>query len=307
MIRVISRRRGVPAESVLAGGGSSDLIYLALREWLLPRSRVLLLSPTYGEYDHVLEHVIGCFVERLDLSRKGGYQLDPKVLAAALEQRFDLSVIVNPNSPTGHHLPRNMLQPVLEAAPASTRFWIDETYVEYAGPDQSLERFAAQSDNAMVCKSMSKVYALSGARAAYLCGPPEWIGALKRISPPWAVGLVAQVAAVEALNDPEYYAARYAETAILRDRLAEDLAGIGLEIVPGTANFLLCHLPNQGPTASQVRDVCRSRGLFVRVIEGRGQDPPALRIAVKDTETNQRMVSILSSVIKCEGDFGARR
>ena len=48
MQRVIARSRGVPAESVLVGSGSSDLIFLALRHWLTPASRVLILDPMYG-------------------------------------------------------------------------------------------------------------------------------------------------------------------------------------------------------------------------------------------------------------------
>ena len=297
MIRVISRRRDVPVECLLVGGGSSDLIYLALREWLSPQCRVLILNPTYGEYEHVLERVIGCKVDRLTLSREAGYELDPEALVAAMEQSYDLVILVNPNSPTGRHLPREALQPILEAAPASTLFWIDETYVDYAGSNESLERLAAQRSNVMICKSMSKAYALSGARAAYLCGPPSRIADLKRISPPWAVGLIAQAAAVEALNDPEYYAARYAETAQLREGLRRDLLEMGLEVVPGAANFLLFHLPQGGPSAAQVRDECQRSGLFLRLIDNCGASPPALRIAVKDAGTNRRMIEKLASAL----------
>ena len=60
-------------ECLVPGAGSSDLIYRALLEWLTPGSRVLLLDPTYGEYAHVTERVIGCRVDRLELSRADGY------------------------------------------------------------------------------------------------------------------------------------------------------------------------------------------------------------------------------------------
>jgi histidinol-phosphate/aromatic aminotransferase/cobyric acid decarboxylase-like protein len=231
MVRTIARVRGVEPENILPGGGSSDLIFLALREWLPAGSRVLLLDPSYGEYAHVLEDVIRCRVDRLPLQREEGYALHPDRLAEALRQEYDLAVIVNPNSPTGRHLPRETLEAVLASAAGNTRFWIDETYVEYAGPGQSLERFAAASRNMVVCKSMSKVYALSGARVAYLCGPADLLRDLRRFTPPWAVSLLGQVAAVEALHDPEYYAARYAETRTLREALAAELVRLGLEAI----------------------------------------------------------------------------
>src|SRR4029453_9292047 len=140
---------------------------------------------------------------------------------------YDLVVLVNPNSPTGRHLPSRELETVLRRVPQRTRVWVDETYVEYAGPGESLESFAAGSENIIVCKSMSKVYALSGARAAYLCTGPHQLEALRAITPPWVASLPAQVAAIRALQDPEYYRGHWTETAGLRQELASGLAALG--------------------------------------------------------------------------------
>ena len=234
LTRVLARARGVGPENVLCGAGSSALIFLALRHWLRPSSRVLLLDPTYGEYAHVLDKLIGCRVERLPLSRADGYVLCPDRLRAALGAGYDWVILVNPNSPTGRHVPRDALAEALRAAPAGTRIWVDETYVEYAGPGQSLEGVAARGRNVVVCKSMSKVYALSGARVGYLCGPAEWLEELRPLTPPYAVSLPAQVAAVAALGEADYYAGRWAETDALREALAEGLRATGrVEVVAG--------------------------------------------------------------------------
>jgi histidinol-phosphate/aromatic aminotransferase/cobyric acid decarboxylase-like protein len=50
---------------------------------------------------------------------------------------------------------------------------VDETYIDYAGSGESVESLTAVHPNLVVCKSMSKAYALSGARVAYLCAAPE--------------------------------------------------------------------------------------------------------------------------------------
>jgi hypothetical protein len=98
LIRTIARVRGVRPECILPGAGSSDLIFMALRHWLTASSRVLILDPSYGEYAHVLEHVVGCRVERLPLPRGEQYRLDPGRLELSLAGEYDLVVVVNPNS-----------------------------------------------------------------------------------------------------------------------------------------------------------------------------------------------------------------
>lgn len=173
--------------------------------------------------------------------------------------------------------------------------------MEYAGPDESLEQFAAHSENIVVCKSMSKVYALSGVRAAYFCAAPRLIEELRSITPPWAVSLPAQIAAVAALRDPDYYAARYRETHALRDHLVADLhARALLETVPSVANFVLCHLPPDGPDAASVCTHCQMHGVYVRDAANmsRHLGTHALRIAVKDAATNRRVVDILARVLE---------
>lgn len=300
LIETIAQARGVETENILPGAGSSDLIFRALRHWLNASSHALVLDPTYGEYAHVLERVIGCTVDRLTLSRRNNYEVDLARLEAAFADNYDVVVLVNPNSPTGRHIPRNELERVLRRAPQHTRIWVDETYVEYAGAGQSLENFAARSENVIVCKSLSKVYALSGARAAYLCAGPQQLEELRAITPPWVVGLPTQVAAVRALQDPDYYAARYAETTVLRHELAAPLRALGLDVIPGIANYILCHLPPNGPAAASVVTRCREQKLFIRDAAAMGSQlgTHALRIAVKDAETNRRLLAILAASLR---------
>lgn len=300
LIEKIAGARGVSPLNILPGAGSSDLIFRALRHWLTPRSHALILDPTYGEYAHVLERVIGCTVDRLTLAAGEGFALDLERLTTALRDNYDLVVLVNPNSPTGRHVSREQLEAVLRSAPARTRIWIDETYVEYAGPDQSLEPFAARSENVVVCKSMSKVYALSGARVAYLCAGAHQLEALRAITPPWVVGLPSQVAAVRALENADYYTVQYAKTVELRESLALELTALGWKVLPGIANFLLCELPPTGPTAGEVVRACRERGLFVRdaALMGVNLGSQFIRLAVKDAVTNRRMLRILREALR---------
>jgi len=297
--RTIASTRGIAEQSILPGAGSSDLIFAGLKHWLTPQSRVLILDPMYGEYAHVLDKVIGARIDRWRLSRAVNYDIDGPSLAAKLATGYDWVVLVNPNSPTGRHLPRRILERILTDAPATTRFWIDETYVDYVGPEHSLEGYAAASSNVIVCKSLSKAYALSGVRVAYLCGPPALIDDLRPQCPPWSVSLPGQMAACEALNASDYYRAQWRTTHTLRAELRTELEALGWDVLPGCANFLLCWLPRDGPDAAELAARTRRVGLFVREVTNMGSSLGryAVRIAVKDRDTNHRMMNILKAVL----------
>ncbi|WP_433461779.1 aminotransferase class I/II-fold pyridoxal phosphate-dependent enzyme [Spirillospora sp. CA-128828] len=302
LIEEIALRRGLPENAVAVGAGSSDLIFRAFRTWLDASSKVLLMDPCYGEYAHVVERVIGCRADRFPLYREEGWRIDPERLARVLRKHYDLVVIVNPNNPTGVHLDTAGLREVLEGAPGGTRFWIDEAYAGYVGAGQTLEPYAAEAGNAVVCTSLSKMYALSGLRAAYLTGPPPIVADLRRWTPPWSVSLPAQIAAVSALRDPAYYTARWAQTAALRAELAAALAEAdeNLRVSESVANFVLLTLPRGGLTASQLVDRCRRRGVFLRdlspmspAFEGR-----TVRIAVRDAAANARVAGAVAEALR---------
>ncbi len=302
LIETIATTRRVPAQSLVLGAGSSTLIFTALRHWLEPESRVLVLDPSYSEYQHVLSKVIGCHVDRLVLDATRGFRVESDRLATALARGYDLVVIVNPNNPTGMHVPVNEMRAILESAPPETRIWIDEAYVEYAGVGQSLETLAGSSDQIVVCKSFSKTYALSGARAAYLVAPREVAAALRAVIPPWAVSLPAQLAAVRALQSPIYYQRRYEETRVLRRDLRTGLEEVApWQVIEGVINSLLCLLPPGAPRANAVVAACRDRGLFVRDWSDGALAGTAIRVSVKDASTNLRTIEILRLCLKSLG------
>ncbi len=222
--------------------------------------------------------------------------MDLSLLHERLRRKYDLVILVNPNSPTGTFVQKRDLGPALaEAARVGTRVWLDETYVDYVGRDQSLERLAAKTPGLFICKSMSKVFALSGMRLAYLCGHPDEIAAARAITPPWVVGMAAQVAGVRALQDPSYYAARYEQTRAYRAQMAADLRQLGMNVLEGSANFVLM----EGEfDASELVKRCVSRGVYLRDTASMGvRGNHSVRIAIKSPEGNARIVAAIASAL----------
>ena len=298
----IARTRGVARESVIAGAGSSSLIFLALRHWLTRESRALVLDPSYGEYAHVLENVVGCSVDRLALSRADGYRVDLDQLERRLRGGYDLVVIVNPNNPTGRHIPRQELEGVIRRASPETLFWIDETYVDYVDKSESIERFASESEKR--CRVQVHVESLCAQRPA--CWIPVWAAQHSRTAESLQSAVVGE------------------PTRPARRRHCVARPGLLLPALPGDSRPTnAAGRRSAGPgrhrsharrgqlsslPASRRRTHCPEGDRAVpegqSVPAGRvGQRLPAsgpwsVRIAVKDATTNRRMVDILGRTLK---------
>ena len=294
---------GIQAPSILVGAGSSALIYLALGRWLSAGSKVLIPEPTYGEYAHYCDHVVGCGKTQFLLRQEDAFQLNlGEWVRAVRDGRYDLAVLVNPNNPTGDVIAASALDDALREVPSSTRVLIDEAYFDYVAdghcwPSAS-QRFREIPRNVFVLKSLSKSLALSGLRVAYLAGHPDEIALLRLHTPPWAVSLPAQMAVIAALGERACYEARYRETDVLRERLSCGLSRLGFEVQFGAANWLLCQVPEAMGGAPELVSRVAERGLFLR---DAGATAPSLgnqwvRVAVKGSSTQDRMFAILQGL-----------
>jgi len=294
---VIAEVRHIPEQQVLLGGGSSQLMYLAFPHLVKPGSRVTLLDPMYGEYEHIFRHVLGCEISYCELLSAEDFRPDMDRLIQA-SQGSDLVVLVNPNSPTGVHISKSFVQELLSKLTISTKLWIDETYIDYV-PGESVEDLVEHDSRLIVSKSMSKIYALSGLRVGYLVADRSFVSQLAPLSPPWSVGLIAQLAGVEALRDAEYYAARIAETNGYRESLASQLSTLpDVRVIPAVANYMLVELDQ--PVAEQVVQRCAANNVFLRNCDSlsprfRGH---YIRVAVKTPNENSAIVKALAAALE---------
>ncbi len=297
LIEAICQARGVRSSQVLVGSGTSSLMYLAFPKIVRPGGKAVLFDPMYGEYPHILGQVMGLETvwHRLDIERS--FAPDERTLAEQCS-KADLIVIVQPNSPTGNDQ-RRSVEIAMDHAPAHARIWVDETYVDFTGAGRTLEPKVVSDSRLIVAKSMSKFYALSGVRVGYLVADETLVQELQVWSPPWSVGLIAQVAAVEALRASDYYEQMAQETARLREELSKALASVpGVRrVFDSVANFLLLELVDPVVESAVLR--CRQHQVFVRDCASLSPrfDAKYLRVAVKDERSNARIVDALTEAL----------
>jgi histidinol-phosphate/aromatic aminotransferase/cobyric acid decarboxylase-like protein len=123
------------------------------------------------------------------------------------------------------------------------------------------------------------------------------------LTPPWAVSLPAQLSAVIALQDEEYYLQKYSETHQLRDEMMGKLSVLpNVEITPTMTNFILFHLEKNGMRADDLVKRCRERNLYIRNVGNMGSQfgDYTIRIAVKDRETNYKIIDIITNVLNAK-------
>lgn len=287
-VREVARRRGVPEGSVLPGAGSSSLLFACLPRLLEAGRAVAVLDPMYSEYEHIAGTLLGCPVLRLELREEDGFQVRTEGLIELVRrERPQAVLLVNPNNPTGRCWPKEEAIEFVRAVGEETLVVVDETYLEFAGEGLSLEAEAARRRNLAVVKSMSKVYALSGARVGYMVAHPETAEAMARWLPPWPVGLLSQAAAMGALRHPEYYRLRYEETRRLREEFR--LAARELNPLPSCTNYFLVRPADPAGLAERLR----AKNIFVREFFSGALAGRYLRITVRSGEENRRMLEAM--------------
>lgn len=265
---------GVTPEHVLAGNGSSELIWLAALAYLEPGDRVLVRQPTFGEYG-AAAHVAGAAVTRYE----GPIPEAPAKLVFAC----------NPNNPTGDCLVPSALDEAIRSRP-DTLFVVDEAYADFVEGRPSLIG-SGMAENLIVLRSLTKFSALAGLRAGLAFGQPAVIRALRAVKPPWNVNAVAQAAAEYALRHPELLP-DLCRLRSARDELVDGLRRLGLAPLPTHCNFFLVPVPE----AANARRRLLERGCLVRDCTSFGL-PDHIRIAIRAPEHNRRLLAALEAAL----------
>jgi len=203
--------------------------------------------------------------------------------------------IANPNNPTGTWLAESELQDFIGSLPAHVMVVVDEAYFEYVShatyPDTSrwLERFP----NLIVTRTFSKAYGLAGLRVGYALSHPAVANLLNRVRHPFNVNMVAQAAALAALDDHEHLdrSIRYNHEGMFQ--LLTGTARLGLAAIESAGNFLAV---DTGRSALEVYNALLQEGIIVRPVANYGM-PNHLRVTVGGTDENARFLDALEKVL----------
>ena len=282
----ISEHLGIAGESILLGGGGTGLLLATALAVGGPDTSAVYAAPSFVMYR------IGTAISgsrAIEVPVDGGHRHDLDAMAAAVEADTSLVYICNPNNPTGTHVSSEAIRSFVDGLPESVLVMVDEAYCEFADASdyESLVTEAATSPNLVVLRTFSKVFGLAGLRIGFLVGHPELLSSLRRTQLPFTVTDMAQVAALEALRQPQRVADRVVENARGRKQLMAGLASMGLAIADSQTNFVFV-VPGVDPGAL-------TEGMVRRGVIIRPTGTPWVRITVGTEAENEACLTALDA------------
>ena len=293
--QAIARRHGIAAERIVCGTGSDELISLLARAYSGPGDEVVYSRHGFLMYPIAAQSAgakpVAVAEKRLTADVDG--------LLAHVTSKTRLVYLANPNNPTGTYLPRDEVRRLHAGLPKSTILVIDAAYAEFVlrNDYEPGVELVEGAENVVMLRTFSKIYALAGLRVGWAYGSAAIIDVLNRVRGVFNVNLPAQAAAVAALEDVAAVDRAREHNDIWRPWLERALAGLGLEVQPAVANFVLVHFGAGRKGSDAAWSFLQSRGILTRKMGAYGL-PEHVRITVGLEEEMRAVVAALADFLE---------
>ena len=287
----LATHHGLPAEQIICGTGSDELLHLLAGVYASVGDEVLYVRHGFAVYRIAAQRVGATPVEAADVD----FTADVDALLAAVTPRTRLVYLANPNNPTGTLISGAEVRRLHAGLPSDVMLVLDGAYAEFIDDPDYEDGFAlvAGHANVVVTRTFSKIYGLAAERVGWAYGAPAAIAALNKIRAPFNVPMAGGAGALAALADQVWIDRCREDNRVWRAWLAAEIASLGnagLRAVPSAANFLLVTFAETGPvTAEAANAALMADGIIVRWLPGQGL-PNALRITI-GTEAETRAVA----------------
>jgi histidinol-phosphate aminotransferase len=292
----IASRYRIEPERIVMGDGTDEIFQIVNQTFLEPGDNIVQGEYGFGAY------AIGaraCGGE-VRYAPEPGYRIDVAELLAQVDERTRIVFIANPANPTGTFITGDEVARLAAELPPSVVLLLDGAYAEFCTDPRYTDGLdlARTAGNVIVTHTFSKLHGLAALRVGWAYCPAPIAAAMDRIRLPFNVSIPAQHAAIAAMADQAFQRRSIEHVERWRPWLTQQLGGLGLEVVPSGANFVLVKLPvSPGRTAPEAESFLASRGLIVRGVGNYGL-PDHLRLTIGLEEHNRTMVEALGEFLR---------
>lgn len=285
---------GWPAEKIIAGNGSDELILLLLLAYGGPDSKLITVEPTFTMYNHYAQ-ATKTALSNIFYNKQGARLTFPK---AEVEQAIEncqqgIIFLCSPNNPTGEIRSRQWLEDILTATELPVV--VDEAYYEFSG--NTAKELLADHDNLIILRTLSKAFGMAGLRVGYLLAGRDICNMLEDLRSPYNINRFSAGAAEILLQAQKHYQACWEKIKEGREWLYRELeAREEIIVFPSQANYLLWQTDKL--SEEKVYQSLLTKGIKVRYWEELPLFGQALRVSVGQQEENQKFINSLDEIIK---------
>ena len=293
----VAQKFQIDPRSVLCGNGSDDLLTILTRTFVGSGERLRLPYPTYILY-RTLAEIQGATSEIVpfcsDWSLPDEFCADSlgqeSTAQKTMGQKLRLVFLPNPNSPSGTVIPKQRILEIAEKLPCP--FVVDEAYADFA--DEHCIDLVSQCENLIVCRTLSKAYALAGLRFGYLVAQPHLVEQMMKVKDSYNCDALSIVAAAAALTDDDWQRENRRKILATRDRLTERMRKLGFDVPESSANFTWN--TRQDQPVRPIYEHLKRNGILVRHMDYPGWGD-GLRISVGTDEQTDRCVDLIGEYL----------
>jgi histidinol-phosphate aminotransferase len=294
----LAEKHGVQPEQIVPTAGSTALLGIVARTLLSPGLNAVTSERSFIVYPIATQAAGG----RLIKVPMRGDGFDLNAIAGAIDQHTRIVYISNPNNPTGTLVPAQELDRFLDEVPGHVIVILDEAYYDFAqyfAVNRSIDYshaldYVNRGRRVVVLRTFSKAHGLAGVRVGYGIGPAELMSYFARMRTTFSVSVVAQAAALAALDDEAHTQKTLQNNAEQAERVTAAITELGYHPVPTWANFLYCEL---GDDAGTVAKRLQAEGVIVRPMGPWGA-PTAVRITIGTPEQNDIFLKAFKKVME---------
>lgn len=280
----VSDAIGVPAEWIIVGNGSDDVLNMLVRACAEGNDRQIAYpTPTYVLYKTLAAMQPAAVLE---VPYGDDFALPIEDLVAA---QGAITFIASPNSPSGHLVETAQLREL--ASRLNGVLAVDEAYVDFA--EGSAIDLVKEFENVIVLRTMSKGYSLAGLRLGFGIGQPKLLAGMFKVKDSYNVDALAIQLGTAAMRDQDYKNACADKVKVSRAKLAIDLENLGFKVRNSHGNFVLATPPSD---AEQLYLALKEKGILVRYFSQPGLNDK-LRITVGTPEQNQTLLMALGRLL----------
>jgi len=287
--QAVANVHAVSSQQVLVGNGSNEVLELLIRSFAGPGDEVVFSRRGFIVYALATQAAgaIAVAVPEAD-----GLTHDLDAMADAVNEKTKVVCIANPNNPTGSLHKHPSIQDFLDKLSRDVVVIIDEAYYEFVADQLGDSVHGLKHPGLVISRTFSKAYGLAGCRVGYAIADADIVALVNRFREPFNVNLMAQAAAVAALDDADWVMARVADCKLERSRLEHALNELGLLGGESFANFVLLRHKQCNEILRQLED----RGIIPRPLAGYGM-ADYLRISVGSEQENSVFLEALNEII----------